>query len=283
MTARRYAARDQRKRPPPPIQITPTDVQLLRTLYDFRLMTTAQAATLIYRTTAQAYDRMNKLYHNAYLDRFTVGTVNTPLIYTLDKGAIALLTEQFPTETFTLYAVNQRIKPLFAAHTLAVLDVRAAITRVLWNRGGEVMHWLGESELKVNPDRVYLAGERDPVTVIPDSWFQIAIPSVGTLTAALELDRQQMSSKRFQHKIMAYEQYHLEGGYYRRYNTSALRVLTVTLSETHLHTLKAATEAVTERELYFFALLDQITPDAVLDQPIWWRSHHREQLSLLSG
>lgn len=92
----------------------------------------------------------------------------------------------------------------------------------------------------------------------------------------LELDRGKMDLGRYKQKILAYTLYATSGLSKRRFDTEGFRVLTVTLDEHRMHSLRQVTEAAGGENRFWFGVLDQLTAPGVLSEPLWWlpqRSH----------
>ena len=85
----------------------------------------------------------------------------------------------------------------------------------------------------------------------------------------LELDRGTMTTRRFKQKILAYQVYYASGAYQRRYGTRSLRVLTVTTSAGRTESLKRISEQAGGKQRYWFTTLEEITPQTILETPIW--------------
>src|SRR4051812_14111288 len=67
---RKRFVRDSRQ--PPEMRLTPRDVQVLRAVHAFRLLTTAQIGRLLFSptTTSICARRLRLLFHHGYLARF---------------------------------------------------------------------------------------------------------------------------------------------------------------------------------------------------------------------
>ncbi len=75
--------------------------------------------------------------------------------------------------------------------------------------------------------------------------------------------------------------YYQSGGYERRYLSKSMRVLTLATGAKRLENLKAATEAVGGKHRFWFAHLDEMTPESVLGQPLWSVAGEGQQRSLI--
>jgi hypothetical protein len=104
--------------------------------------------------------------------------------------------------------------------------------------------------------------------LIPDSYFVLQTPK-GRAHFFLEVDRSQETLGVFKSKVLAYAAYHATGGYERRYGSKSMRVITVTTSKRRLDNLKQATEEVGGKRRFWFSLLSDLTPETILNNPVW--------------
>src|SRR5690606_29842258 len=112
-------------------------------------------------------------------------------------------------------------------HTLAMNEFRISVSLACLQNGWEIETWLTDNEMKANYDRVKIPNRKQPVSLIPDSYFSIHVPNRGTTNFFLELDRGTMTIGRFREKLQAYVAYYKTGAYTRRYKAKGFRVLTV--------------------------------------------------------
>lgn len=272
---RQRARRDKRTHQPKAMRLTDRDIAIIRTVYDYRVMTTQQLQTLFFSSTHQAYARLSLLYHHGFLDRQFLGVyadkMNTPILYVLDKRGAELLQARLGLEVH--WSKDQKqVSDHFLEHTLAINTVRVAVAKACQQQPNyQLVEWRGENDLKADYDYVTIktsAGKNQAVSVIPDSYFVLDTPH-GKGHFFLELDRGTMTTQRFKQKITAYQAYYLTGAYQRRYQSKSLRVLTVTLSHARLASLKTVTEAAGGKLRFWFATLDHLRPETVLTVPLW--------------
>lgn len=270
--------RDTRLTTPSPMQLTDRDKEIVRAIYDYRVLRQDHVQTLFFGSNpgakARTQKRLVKLFDHKYLTRFflpTRGGLNSsPILYGLDKRGAELLRLEFGYDELHWYGSMKELKNDFLEHTLAIADFRVAVTVACQNAGYKLLVWRGENELKADYDRVNIRtskGQSHSVSIIPDSYFSIDTPK-GKAHFFLEVDRGTMTNSRFQGKVEAYVAY-FQQGYQRRYRTKSLRILTVTLSHQRLINLKQTTERIADTTWFWFATLPQLTPDTVLSAPIW--------------
>lgn len=282
-----YRKRDKRQKNPKRIRITPRDIDVLKSLEQFDYLTTSQIHQLHFDTLDYAYERMAQLYDNGYVQRFLphdgLASMNTPIVYVIDRKGVEALskidTHVVPSE----YAYVKSLKPLFIDHTIAVNDVRITITKACFDKNVVLAQWIGERELKSDHDSVAVAdanNQYDLITVIPDSFFVIHVNgNAGAF--CLEVDRGTMTLKRFAKKVKAYIAYYQSGLYTKRFNTTMMRVLTVTTSETRLNNLLDVTEKVGGGNRFWFTTFEELMVNHALMATIWRRATMSASFHLL--
>ncbi len=274
-TPRQRARRDERPTDPKPIRITARDIEIIKAVYEYRVMTTQQLKALFFPSMHQTYGRLKALYDHEFIDRRFQGAaidkMNTPMLYVLDKRGAELLRGQLGL-VIEWHPVHNEVSTQFLEHLVAINDVRIAVTTGCQEKAElEVLQWVGESDLKADYDRVTIrltTGKHKTVSLIPDSYFALSTP-LGQSHCFLELDRGTMTVKRFKEKILAYQQYYKTGLYQERYQTRSLRVLTVTTSQTRASNLKQAAEELQGKQRFWFTTLEQVYSHAILTAPIW--------------
>jgi hypothetical protein len=287
--------RFRRVKRPPQMVLTMRDREILCQVYAYRLMTREQIERLLFAPengqdhftkTSKVRRRLKLLYQHGYLERIPApvgrGAWAWRPVYRLDrKGAelvasgLGLTARELPywgkgdDKDHRATGVSQ----LFLNHTLAINDVRIAITQAAQARGYKVEKWLGDTQLKSEEmkDHVTVTSEQgrsSKLAVIPDAYF---ILHLGDRRAHLflEVDRATMTNKRWKMRILAYQEYIRSGKYQARYQTRSLRILTVTTTEERLMNLKKTTERAGGKDLFWFTSIDRITTASVLFSPIW--------------
>lgn len=272
---RQRARRDARMLEPKPLRLTERDLDILQAVYEYEILSTQQLQTLFFPSSQTAYARLSLLYHHGLLERRFLGLyadkMNTPLLYVLDKRGADALQAQRGVEV-TWRKRNRHVTITFLEHALAINQVRVAIAKACQLREGfELIHWRGENELKADYERVTIEtemGRKVSISLIPDSYFVLQTPN-GVAHFFLEVDRGTETVKRFKTKIEAYQVYYASGAYQRRYETRSLRILTVTISTKRAENLKQMTEAAGGKQRFWFTTLDQLSPQTVLESPVW--------------
>ncbi len=277
--------RDQRSANPSRLYRQDRDIDIIDAVYQYRILRQDQLQALFFGSRSTAQYRLRKLYDHSFLKRrfLSVVVTNSPTMYILDKRGAELLQAERGYDDLIWTGNEQDWKDDFIEHTLAINDVRGAVTLACRHAGYTLETWRGERELKADYDYVQLrtsSGRREQVAVIPDSYFTI-VAHQRRYPFLLELDRGTMVLKRFKRKVRAYREYYRTGGYERRFGHRGLRVLTVTPGEQRRDNLKTATEQVGGEHHFWFATLGDITPATVLSKTIWHVADSREIYALI--
>lgn len=268
--------RNKRDDHPPPMLLTERDRQIVEMVYQCRVLRQDQIHGLFFGASkAASQRRLALLYHHGFLTRLFL-TVRasyllSPALYMLDKRGAELLRSERGYDDITWTSKTLDVGQQFLEHTLAINDVRVAITLACRSAGYALVEWRSEADLKGKYDRVGIQqrdGSKETLSLIPDSFFVIQTPR-GKAPFFLEMDRGTETTSRFQTKIRAYQAYVQSGMYEQRYGYKSVRILTVVLSEKRLESLKNVTEAVGGKERYWFALHGEITPQSVFHTPLW--------------
>jgi len=273
--------RNERQPNPTPIRLTERDIEIVRAIFDYRVLTTDHLKALFFPSYHQAYNRLAALYHHGFLDRRFLGAYidmnNSPIVYVLDERGADLIRRN-PREgiekDFMLEwrSESKQVGIQFLEHSLAINTVRVAVAKACQQSDDfAILRWLSESDLKDNYDYVTIrteTGRPQRISIIPDGYFVLQTP-LGTAHFFLEQDRGTMSNRRFKNKILAYQMYYQSGMYEKRYNTKSLRVLTVASSPNRVNNLVRVTQEADGKQRYWFTTLANATPENILRQPIW--------------
>ncbi len=286
--------RYRRASSPPRMQLTARDVRILGAVCDMRFLVREQIQELIFSpsTASWAKRRLALLYHNTYLDRIYVPSLNsfgaTKAIYTLATKGAGVVARDRKIEVRELgWRPGHSDRELyFLKHTLSINDFRVVLTLTARKRGLSLA-WTDERALRRREMKDYV---HDPtrhgrrLAVVPDGYFTLD-DGERTSAFALEIDRATVEEKPFKEKVRAYGEWKTTGTYERRYGTKSLRVLwvvaDVTRDSTRLERIKRWTEAEGGRSLFWFAMLDDLTPETVLGDSVWMKAGSEEWHQLL--
>lgn len=272
--------RNKRISDPPPMRLTERDIEILKTVYEWRIMKGDQIQQLFFGSQSTASFRLSRLYQHGFLERHFLPTVggpaSSPTIYTIGKQGIEVLKKEgFYNEASKRKIPRKQLSPLFLEHTLAINDVRVAVTVSTKQHGYVLEIWLDDVDLKVNYDIVVVSsrdGNRREVSLIPDSYFVLRVPQ-GRACFFLEIDRGTETLSRFEEKVRAYEAYVRTGQYKERFGTRSLRILTVACSNKRLSRLLRCTLGYDISLLLKFTTLENVVSSDILTEPIWQDLH----------
>lgn len=283
MSEKKRLRRNQRSDSPPAMRLTERDLDILKTVADYRILRQDHIQQLFFGSKSTTQYRLSHLYQHGLLNRHFLPVYAgwSPTLYTLDKRGIALLTSECGIQRVIVWDAENGHE--FLSHTLAINDFRVAVTIACRQAGYTLAQWIGEASLKADYDRVTItdhAGKKHSISLIPDSYFTIETPK-GRASFFLEMDMGTMTLGRFQGKIRAYLAYLESKGYQQRYQTRSLRVLTVTTSLARAANLKASTEQIHSERLFWFTHREQVIAEQVLHAPIWQLVGLEVQLPLI--
>jgi hypothetical protein len=235
----------------PPIALQDRDLELLRTVSEYRLISTRQLLLLFeHESTDGIYRRLQRLFHHGYLNR--IGTnPNAPLVYSLARrGADVLEVSQ-----------QKDVGDRYVAHQLMIGDFRVAI---------------GQAAKALSIDVSWRPVQRES-PVQPDGLFSLRFPDrpegANRAFFCLEADRSTMPRRRFVEKLLAYQAWYASGGHTAALGIKSFRVLTATKSPERLTSLLAALAheprlTILRRACWFAVLPEAIGADGVFE-PIW--------------
>ncbi len=271
--------RHRRAETPPPMLLTERDIEILRTVAEFRYMTREQVEKLFFSpsTTSYCKRRLSLLYHNGYLERRFLplrqafGAARA--YYVLDqKGAeVVCETTGRTRQELDWRPRDGRREPLYMEHTLAINDVRA-IAALTAQRRGIDLAWTDERELKrrVREHRVPDPTAPDrKITIVPDGYFVIQ----HRWAFALELDRATVEEQPFKRKVRGYGEWKRSGAYARSLGTHSLRVLFVVADERRdprrLERIRDWTVAAGGGTMFWFARQADLTGSDMFANASW--------------
>ena len=295
---------DKRK----PFRLTQRDRDIVRSVYNYRALTSPQINTLHFppqagktnrqKVSSRCHYRLRGLYEYGFLHREEQSSKPSegrkPFVYFLDKGGLNLLAEMhgvFPDD-LDWHPKQKQIRPQAINHLLATNDVRIAIELAAKNLSADIRKWLDDGTLrrKEMKDRVEIRtpqGSRNTVTIVPDGYCLLSVGEhnyhhfleidMGTVTGQSSNYRR----RDFSRKIRGYIAYGSSGQYQERYKAQSMRVLIVTTGEKRMENLKVVTEKAGGRDQFWFTTFDKINGDSALSRPIWAVAGREERHPLI--
>ena len=295
----------------PPFRLTARDVSLVRAVYEYRALTTVQVERLFFSPPAgrptgdspaaavkinpRCQHRLKMLYHHGYLYRDEQPTKlsegRRPLVYFLDAGGAARLGEEMGVAIDWDPAGNNVSWP-FLDHLLLTNDFRIAVTVAARAHHVTLKTWIDDKVLKSQHQKDYViitgtGGGKHRIAVVPDGYFVLDTDK-RVFHHFLEIDRGTVTGsyrkdgrRDWSHKVRGFNEYVASGKYEGRYNTTKVRILTVTTGQKRLEHLKQITEAVGGGSRFWFTTFDAVTPHTILTEPIWSVAGSAERRPLL--
>ena len=260
------------------IRLMARDRRLLKAVNDCQALQVGHVRTLLFNSASPTYGRLKKLADHGYLERHYITQVAaapaaSPMVFTISKlGAEVLAaTYGYDSDDFN-FAGRGVLNWKNLQHILATNDVRVATTRACEDTPGfELLEWRNEALFRAQTDYVYITnrnGRRVKKPVYPDGYCVLATPK-GQAHCFVEVDRGTEGLSQFGGQISIYQEYMLSGLYQERFQTSSLRILVVTTTVKRMDNLRRATAKAGGKDRYWFSTFAQVTPAAVLSQPIW--------------
>ena len=275
---------------PPAFQLTQRDLDVIDSVYSYTLLSSQQIEALHFASEGgsprtRCGVRLAKLAAHGYLGRVEQAQLlsegRKPYLYYLTPKGAQLVADTLGCEVSELdwHSRIAQLTPMHRAHLLDSNQIRLRLEQAAARHGLSIPTWISEHTLRRTHSKdvvtITTPEGNQRTTVTPDGFFSLVTPR-GTIYLFIECDRHtetvratRMQQANWQRKIMGYQAYHGQGFYQKRYNKSNFRVLTVTLSERRLATLKAATEDAGGKRRYWFTTLDLVNTSDPLIDPIW--------------
>lgn len=168
---------------------------------------------------------------------------------------------------------------LFLQHTLALVDHKLCVMQACRAHAIELVAWHDDRILKRTPARVQLKGEqgtRIKVSVVPDAYYRLRLPSGQQLACCVEIDRgtttvaaSTWQVKSWRRKILAYQALQQQPAKPGHWTAPGFIVTTVTTSAPRLaHLLQVCAEVGGDHH-FWFTTFDAVRAATVLQEPVW--------------
>lgn len=254
----RYRPRRRRSGNPLPFQLTPRDLDILRSLARFRFLNSGQITTLMPGSAKNMRARLKLMFEHGFLDRpdcqydtYRPGGGSAEIVYALtDKGARLIADSGFP-EAGAHASWSQKNRSAgrpFLEHTLAIADF--AVTLAASVRDRNDIELLDDAALLARfpahtqelpkPLRmsvpVIFDGTRHMVGIEPDYAFSLGFPAMRQRTnylveidrGTMPIERASLASSSILRKLVAYREIWRSGLHTTQLGWRNFRVLTVT-------------------------------------------------------
>lgn len=266
-----------------PIVLQDRDLDILKLVANFYLINTQQLERLTVIPYKTLCARLQKLYHNHYLQRVSFpGCQNMPTVYTLDReGAnyLAANLEMIFPKTALERLKNGSFKPVSVDHELMISELHTGLILAQKKAGFKLAKWTQDQRQKDNILRTSVSDNDVIYPISPDALIDLHFPDRPGKSYAhffLEADTgSETVEKRFFKKMRGYWLWWYNDGHKEKFNIKGFRVLTVTKSEKRMQNLREITRRADNRqagsELFYFTTEEQYKdkPEALLN-PIWY-------------
>ena len=147
------ASRWKRKKNPVRIILQPRDQEIIKTVYEFRVISREQLQHLLgIDGTRRINQRLRKLYDHKYLSRYFLynNRGSAKAIYHLGPRGAALVADELGIDLNVIkrkQKATSRLHELFLDHALGLNDIRIAFSIGLANRPGmDMERWVNDND-----------------------------------------------------------------------------------------------------------------------------------------
>lgn len=277
----------------PSFRLTARDREIIRSVYEYRALTTTQISDLLFvpieqrsrqTPSSRCLHRLKQLFQYGFLLRDELPHLliegRRPFVYRLDRRGAELLAMLDGCEVSELdWRSSEHLGHQFLDHSIRINDVRVEITRSAKRHGGTIEKWLDERTLsRFQKDIVTLTsdtGRKQKAAVVPDGYFHL-LTDTHHYHQFLEVDRGTVTgssdawtTRTWARKVITYIEYYQSGKYHERYHTKSMRVLCVTTGEKRLHNLLEVTRESGGKSRFWFTTQERVQGSDVLVDPIW--------------
>ena len=242
----------------PGLKIQPRDIQIIKLVYDHRFLDSDQIRALTDGSDQVISRRLQKLFHNGYLDRplqqFSYTAGSKTIIYGLGNKGSDILSTEFGIDRGKINwrTKNYEAKIIYLNHTMMISNFRVCLTLALKEtQKVELIFWK-QNEAGDLRDQVFIKDdnrkERIRLPINPDSFFAIQDLNGKKSYFFLEADQSTMTNARFFRKMRAYWNYWKQSGHTLKYDIKSFRVLTLTKSIQRAGNLREATKLADDRQ-----------------------------------
>jgi hypothetical protein len=274
--------------------LTKRDLEILKTVRDFRLLTSAHVQALADGSNQGVLRRLQKLYHAGLLDRLSpqrthYGEGSAKMIYAVTNQGVRMLQKEGlitdPTTTDWNFQ-NKTLHDLSIHHTLLIAHIRTVLTAACKTQSTTRLLFWREGPATQDAIEVALPEGYTRLPIAPDAYFALE-DAKGRTYYFLEADRGTMTVKRFRLKLKAYDAYWRARKHHDKFSIKHFRVLSVTQSaERHKHLVSCVTEDADLREharMFLFTTEEQFPLDrpATTFEPIWTVAGSNEPIALI--
>lgn len=233
----------------PPLRLQPRDIEIMKLVNEYRFLTSRQIQLLVLGSDQVILRRLQKLFHNNYLDRLQT-SIYEKAIYALGNNGADIVAEHTGVDRGKIdwAKKNREVRNPYINHTLMVSNFKIAVQLALdESPGAALFKWVPEcDDLK---ERVIVSDNNRKLKLFffPDSWFVIEHQGK-YLSFFLEADQSTMTNERFFNKMKAYWAFYRQGKHKEKFGINSFRVLTITKSDSRAENLRQTTKKADDNE-----------------------------------
>jgi hypothetical protein len=281
-----------------PLALQERDLEILKLVHDYRFIPSHHVTSLIPGSTRKILGRLQKLFHQGYLERLDDRRIRTragseKMVYGITRKAGDLLAEEGSLDISKIDwdLKNRTVTERHIKHTLMVAKFRTTLTLAAeGQKGVEIGQWKENrgSGKSLNPelsDTVKLEikeGKEIKLRIVPDAFFSLREKD-SEMFFFVEADRGTMPTERFWKKLTAYRAWRKQGGSKKKLGAENFRVLTITPSIKRRDNLREVAKRVKPAGMFWFAAEKNYSvnnPGAIFDG-IWINGKDDKTHSLL--
>jgi len=276
-----------------PVRVTPRDIEILRTVGDYRILSTVQIQKLFFRSLHRTRKRLRGLWQHRLLDRrfqpIRLGEDTPHILYVLSQTGARLLAGRASSsgQATVPTPFMRRGSGLFLEHTSVCSDFRIAVT--LDSRASPDYRLLYWRHQEIGTAVNLITGDATRrmvrVPIVADALFGIRHRQHDRHFFC-EIDMGTTSHRRILLKLQAYTELWRRGLFRERFGIPDFRVLIVTVSHTRASRLSQTVAAQRQTtgcsRLFSFTTMSSAAGAAIrpVSGPIWHSTFSPEHRSL---
>jgi hypothetical protein len=268
------------------MRLTERDKRILEAVHNYDgILSFPQVRRLFFKGESQAEQRLKLLYQHGYLARLDQEQRrrSNEMIYWLDKKGAEIVAslDGTPLSEFTW-----RKEPRWfqVEHDLAVNDFRLNLLEACSHDPAIKMEtWIPENDFWAYPDTITYPYQGKQITrkIRPDGFF-ILTTQEHRIRYLLEIDRSTEDNPRFyREKILPGLAYLKSKAYEERFGHRSGRWLVVTTGERRMANMLSQARQADAKGLFYFSIFGKITPETLLQSPIWSRPDRNDSVPLI--